>query len=192
MLPQWGQDSEKESMSMSKMCVLFYFWSFIVTKPDKIDLIFQLILVNCVPTLLKHFFWPWKIFWSPVQHPRFSPIEQFLAIFGWRLEPSCDHTFRDGLDLTCSYSCWMGRLSESNRSADGGKPAPDELDLCGARGGIGYSSSWICQTPRNHCKSQIPHLCPLLPYMDCLRNRLIGAFILGGRKSLHLGRSEHH
>ena len=27
---------------------------------------------------------------------------EILTIFGWRLEPSCDHTLGAGLDLTCS------------------------------------------------------------------------------------------
>ena len=71
---RWGQDNEKESMSMSmsKMCGFFFnFWSFIVTKPDKIDLIFQLILVNCVPTLLKHFFFTLENFLEPRAAPPF-------------------------------------------------------------------------------------------------------------------------
>ena len=36
-----------------------------MTKPDKIYLIFQLILVNCILFTLETLTWPWNFFWSP-------------------------------------------------------------------------------------------------------------------------------
>ena len=38
-----------------------------MTKPDKIYLIFQLILVNCILFTLETLTWPWKFFWSPME-----------------------------------------------------------------------------------------------------------------------------
>ena len=50
------------------------------------------------------FVWPWKIFWSPVEHFFFSLIRPFLAIFEVRIKHSCDHTLEAGPNLMCPSS----------------------------------------------------------------------------------------
>ena len=45
-----------------------------------------------------------KNFWSPVQHPCFSPIEYFLGKNEVRIKPSCDHTLTAGPNLMCPSS----------------------------------------------------------------------------------------
>ena len=45
-----------------------------------------------------------KNFWSPVQHPFFSPIDYFLGKNEVRIKPSCDHTLTAGPNLMCPSS----------------------------------------------------------------------------------------
>ena len=71
-----------------------------MTKPDKIDLILQLILDICIfgtpKTLTLDL---GNFFWSRVGDLFFGLIKRFFAIFEVRINPSCNDTFTAGPDL---------------------------------------------------------------------------------------------